>query len=78
MNEKDATEGAGRFDWQALERQVDELVDLCKRLSDENRSLRTQQEKLMGERAALIEKTELAKSRVEAMILRLKTLESGT
>jgi cell division protein ZapB len=34
-------------------------------------------ERLMSERAELIEKTELARSRVEAMISRLRTIETG-
>jgi cell division protein ZapB len=65
-------------DLQKLEHRVDELIGTCSKLSEENRSLRAQQEKLVAERAALIEKTELARTRVEAMITRLKALESGT
>ena len=44
---------------------------------DENRSLRASQEQLMGERAALLSKNEQARSRVEAMILRLRSLEQN-
>ena len=47
------------------------------RLLDENRSLRASQEQLVGERAALLSKNEQARSRVEAMILRLKSLEQN-
>jgi cell division protein ZapB len=65
-------------DLQNLEQRVDELIVSCSELSKENRSLRAQQEKLVTERAALIEKTELARTRVEAMITRLKALESGS
>lgn len=61
-----------------LEQRVDELISKCNQLGEENRSLKAQQEKLVAERAALIEKTELARSRVEAMITRLKALESGS
>jgi cell division protein ZapB len=61
-----------------LEQRVDELIDTCSHLGKENRTLKAQQEKLVAERAALIEKTELARSRVEAMITRLKALESGS
>jgi cell division protein ZapB len=35
------------------------------------------QENLVAERAALIEKTELARTKVEAMITRLKAMESA-
>jgi cell division protein ZapB len=62
-------------DWAALEIKVAELVDLCKVLSRENRALRAQQQNWTTERAKLIEKNELAKSRVESMITRLKALE---
>ena len=48
------------------------------RLQDENRSLRQQIEQMAGERAQLIAKQEQARSRVEAMISRLKSLEQHT
>jgi cell division protein ZapB len=62
-------------DIRALERLVDELVARCKRLADENKALHNQHGHLLAERAALIEKTEQARSRVEAMIARLKSME---
>lgn len=58
-----------------LEQKVAELIGLCTVLSRENRALRAQQQNWSAERAKLIEKNELAKSRVESMITRLKTLE---
>jgi cell division protein ZapB len=58
-----------------LERQVDELVVLTQVLAKENKALRAQQKTWSTERAKLIEKNELAKHRVEAMITRLKALE---
>ena len=60
---------------QPLAERVERLIELVRRLADENRSLRTSQEQLIGERAALLTKNEQARSRVEAMILRLKSLE---
>ncbi len=59
-----------------LEHQVEELVALTQVLGKENRALRAQQKNWSVERAKLIEKNELAKSRVESMISRLKALES--
>jgi cell division protein ZapB len=56
---------------------VERLVELTRRLADENRSLRTSQDQLIGERAALLTKNEQARSRVEAMIVRLKSLEQN-
>lgn len=61
--------------WTALETKIGELIELCGVLSKENHALRTQQQNWTKERAKLIEKNELAKSRVESMIVRLKTLE---
>ena len=57
--------------------QVDRLVDACRRLSEENRSLRQSQEQLASERAGLIARNEQARMRVEAMISRLKSLEQN-
>lgn len=62
-------------EWTGLEKKVDELIELCSVLSRENRALRAQQQNWTTERAKLIEKNELAKSRVESMIGRLKALE---
>lgn len=59
-----------------LEKQVDQLIKICDELKGENHLLRERQSSLVEERASLIEKTELARVRVEAMIDRLKSLES--
>ena len=64
------------LDLRRLEVRVEELIRACSYLTDENKSLRTRQDNLVAERAALIEKTELARTRVEAMISRLKGMES--
>ena len=66
------------LDTRALEEKIDKLVRICERLEDENRALRDQQNSLIAERAALVEKSELARSRVEAMITRLRGMEAGT
>jgi cell division protein ZapB len=60
-----------------LGERIDKLLELVRRLAEENRSLRQGQEQLASERAQLLNKNELARSRVEAMIHRLKSLESG-
>ncbi len=65
------------YDLDTLERQVEELIRTCRQLREENKSLRTRQDHLVAERAELIEKTELARSRVESMITRLKSMEEG-
>ena len=61
-----------------LERRVDELLQRLAALKSENRSLRESQSALISERARLIEKTELARSRVEAMITRLRAMEQDS
>lgn len=61
----------------ALGERVDRLLELCRTLQDENRSLRHSQEQLSNERAQLLARNEQARSRVEAMILRLKSLEQN-
>ena len=65
-------------DLKSLAQQLEELLWLCGRLHDENRSLRTSQESLVQEKANLVSKNEQARSRVEAMISRLKSLEQGS
>jgi len=66
------------LDTRTLEEKIDRLIQICERLEDENRALREQQNSLIAERATLVEKSELARSRVEAMITRLRGMEAGT
>ena len=61
-----------------LEEQVKSLLRIIERLKQENLSLQEQQDSLVMERANLIKKTELARSRVEAIVTRLKSMEQGT
>ncbi len=56
---------------------IDALGALVQRLAEENLRLRNAQEQLAGERAQLLSKNEQARSRVEAMIQRLKAMESN-
>ena len=60
-----------------LEKRLDELLDICRQLQDENVSLRQRQDNLMGERAKLIQMNDQVRSRVEAMITRLKAMENS-
>ena len=61
-----------------LENKLDQLINLCERLEKENKSLRSKESDWARERTRLIEKNELARTRVEAMIARLKNLEAQT
>ncbi|TVZ37521.1 cell division protein ZapB [Alteromonadaceae bacterium 2753L.S.0a.02] len=58
-----------------VEHKLDQLISLCSHLEQENANLRAELGDWKQERARLIEKNELARSRVEAMISRLKNLE---
>ena len=62
---------------QRLEVRVRELLTLVQQLTEENRALRHRQDSLSSERAALLQKNEQVRTRVEAMIGRLRTLETG-
>lgn len=61
-----------------LEQRIAELIALARRLSEENRMLRLDHEKMASERKQLLSKNELARARVEAMISRLKGLEQNS
>lgn len=60
-----------------LRRRVDALAELCSRLLDDNRRLQNHLDNAQQERSALLNRHDQARSRVEAMINRLKTLEQG-
>lgn len=69
----------------ALETKLDQLIQECSRLSEANRHLLQEAESAKHrevewhtERTRLVEKNELARTRVEAMITRLKSLEEQT
>jgi len=58
-----------------LERKVSDLIGLCEHLDRENRALKNAAHGWQQEREQLIQKTEIARSKVEAMIIRLKAME---
>ncbi|MEE9334219.1 MAG: TIGR02449 family protein [Granulosicoccaceae bacterium] len=60
-----------------IEAKLKDVISLCERLRLENTSLLDQQNSLVEERARLIEKNEQARSKVEQMIMRLKSLEAS-
>lgn len=59
----------------SLESQIDELIALCAQLKKENTLLKERQDQLVEERAHLIEKTDLARTRVEAILTRLRAMD---
>ena len=60
-----------------LNNSVDVLLEMIQELKQENTQLRSQQDFLQGERSKLMEKNETARTRVEAIINRLKAMESN-
>lgn len=66
------------LDIERLRGRIDELLRHCRRLEEENRTLQDKQTELVAERARLIAKNDEARTRVEAMISRLKALETHT
>jgi cell division protein ZapB len=59
----------------SLETKLDRLLLACQRLQQENAELKARESEWHRERQRLIEKNELARSRVEAMITHLKSLD---
>ena len=64
-------------DLKRLEDRLDDLVKICNQLQTENKSLKEKQETLSRERATMVQKNEEVRARVEAMIVRLKSMEQG-
>jgi cell division protein ZapB len=58
-----------------LETRIDELLASMHQLKEENRALRARQEMLSSEKTSLLHRSEQVRTRVEAMIGRLKSME---
>ncbi len=59
-----------------LEHKIDELISLCESLNRENGALKADVAGWDDERKDLIDKNELARSKIEGMIDRLRAMES--
>ena len=66
------------LEFKDFEDKLDQLIDTYHTMENENSSLKSKQETLVQEKAQLLEKTSLARTRVEAMITRLKAMEHGS
>ncbi len=62
-------------DIRVLERTTDQLIDLLNKIKAENKALRNKLDELSTEKSLLMQKNDQAKTRLESMISRLKTLE---
>lgn len=71
-------EPAFKQELKRLEERLQEVLDLCGRLQEENHSLRENQEQLVAEKANLVQRNEQVKTRVEHIISRLKSLEQSS
>lgn len=60
-----------------LEARLEELVATVQQLGEENRALRQRHEALASEKTSLLNRNDQVRARVEAMIGRLKAMETG-
>jgi len=67
--------GAVELELKRLEKRVDELLVTVQQIKEENRALRQRQETLAAEKTSLLNRNEQVRTRVEAMIGRLKAME---
>jgi cell division protein ZapB len=72
------TESTQPLELKDLEAKLDKLIQQYANITNENKSLKIKQDSLVREKAKLLEKTTLARTRVEAMISRLKAMENGS
>ncbi len=66
---------AAELELDRLGRRLGELIQVCERLQEENRSLREERERLLRERDSLRDRNLQARTRVEAMVERLRGME---
>jgi cell division protein ZapB len=59
----------------ALESKIDQLIALCNELNRENQALKAEASRWELERQDLIDKNEMARGKVEAVLDRLRAME---
>ena len=62
----------------ALEQKIDQVLERCQQLEHENQQLKERERTLKEERAQLTRLNEQTQSKIEAMIVRLKSLEQNS
>lgn len=67
--------GGTALDIKDLENKIDELISLCDEFERKQAIMEADRETWLRERTRLLEKNDMAKNKVEAMIMRLKGLE---
>ena len=63
--------------FKTLEDKVDELIRLCNEMKKENQVLRDRENQLRHEKDTLLGKQQLARTRLEKVLRRLKSMEQG-
>lgn len=58
-----------------LESRVGDLLSFCEQLGNDNSELRSQLKQLSSERSSLMEQKDKARTQVESMITRLRSME---
>jgi len=64
------------MDYKALEFKINQLIDLCRTLDAQNKTLMQEKTTWKAERARIVQQKDEARSKVEAMITRLKAMEN--
>ena len=59
----------------ALEQKIDDLINLCSELNQENVGLKADASSLQSEKQDLASRNQSARSKLEAMLSRLKAME---
>ena len=62
----------------ALEAKIDELIGLCQQLNRENSTLKAENASFQPERRDLLAQNEQARTRVEAVLDRLRSMEQAS
>lgn len=75
--DSDDPSGTVVTDLAILAERVERLVQQCEQLTRENQELRDKTMALQAERDTLYDKNEQSRSRIEAMIVRLRDLEQA-
>lgn len=58
-----------------LDQKIDALIELCASMKKENQLLRANEHNWQSERQQLLENNKLAKSRLESVLSRMKSIE---
>ena len=74
-NNRALREAMKETDFIALDQKIEYLVALCQKLQTENHRLQLQDKTWRAEKTQLMEKNDLARHKVEAMIGRVRALE---